>query len=131
MAVRILLQPTARGESAPATGSPLQPDVTTGAEAAWEQVLRAYAEALDEHRELLATVTHTDLGDLTVPHFRPPEGLPPLPQTMLAWAEALSRETDELVQQATEFLSRNRSSVAPVRLGRMAEESSSSFDQKA
>ncbi len=131
MAVRILLQPTARGESAPATGSPLQPDVTAGAEAAWEQVLRAYAAALDEHRELLATVAHTDLGDLTVPHFQAPEGLPPLPQTMLAWAEALSRETDELVQQATEFLSRNRSSIAPVRLGRVADDSPSSFDQKA
>ena len=131
MALRIVLQPTARGDDAPATGSPLPPDVTVSAEAAWEQALRAYAEALDEHRTLLATVAHTELGELTIAHFQPPEGLPPLPQTMLAWAEALSRETDELVQQATDFLSRNRSSVAPMRLGRIADESSSSFDQKA
>lgn len=128
MAVRILLQPVARGEDVSRAGSATPCDT---AEAAWEHVLHSYAEALDEHRSLMATVAHSDLGELIVPRFQPPAGLPPLPQTMLAWAEALARETDELVQQATEFLSRSRSSTAPSRLGRFSDDASSSFDRKA
>lgn len=127
MAVRILLQPTARRADAATDASD---DVTGAAEALWERVLREYALVLDQHRELLATVEHTELGELTVPHFQPPFGVPPLPESMLSWAEALSRETDELVQQATEFLARTRATAVPARLGRYSDDASSSFDRK-
>lgn len=127
MAVRILLQPTARRADGP-TDAPV--DIAGAAEVLWDRVLREYALVLDQHRELLATVEHTELGELTVPHFQPPLGVPPLPESMLSWAEALSRETDELVHQATEFLARSRASTSPVRLGRYSDDASSSFDRK-
>lgn len=127
MAVRILLRPaaTSASEPTPAAGS------TASAEAVWERVLRDYALTLDQHRELLATVEHTELGDVTVPHFQPPVGVPALPESMLSWAEALSRETDELVHQATEFLARTRAAATTPRMARFTDDANSSFDRKA
>lgn len=127
MAVRILLQPTAR-RAAESTDAPAE--AAGAAEVLWDRVLREYALLLDQHRELLATVEHTEVGELTVPHFQPPSGVPPLPESMLSWAEALSRETDELVHQATEFLARSRPATSPARLGRYSDDASSSFDRK-
>lgn len=130
MAARILLTPTVQREGTPV----VEPNPTVGGadpiEAVWERALRDYALVLDQHRELLARVEHTDAGEITVPHFEPPAGIPPLPESLLSWAEVLSRETEELVQQATEFLARTRPAATPVRSTSYLTDAASSFDRK-
>lgn len=96
----------------------------------WEQALSDYQHVLDQHRDLLARVEMGDEVLVVVPSFAPPTGIPPIPESMLAWAEALSRDTDELVHQATDFLERTRPAAAPPRLGRFLTDAASSFDRK-
>lgn len=129
MTARFVLQPAA-GPVVPSTPGPGAADCVGAVDTAWEQALSDYQHVLDQHRELLARVEQGEDVLVLVPAFAPPDGISPLPESMLSWAEALSRATDELVQQATEFLERTRPALTPTRVGRFVTESPTSFDRK-
>jgi hypothetical protein len=110
----------------------MTPSRSTSAEAQWEPVLRAYAALLDEHRVLLLTVGVEDFGDdsmALVPMFEAPTGMPPLPAAFAGWVAALERDTQGLIDLATEYLGKNRPS-AGLRLPRTPSETRSVIDWK-
>lgn len=110
----------------------MTPSRSTSAEALWEPVLRAYAALLDEHRVLLLTVGvegAVDESVMLVPPFEPPMGMPPLPAAFAGWVAALERDTQGLIDLATEFLEKNRPS-AGLRLPRTSSETRSVIDWK-
>ena len=110
----------------------MTPSRSTSAEALWEPVLRAYAALLDEHRVLLLTVGVEGVVDesvMLVPAFEPPTGMPPLPAAFAGWVAALERDTQGLIDLATEYLGKNRPS-AGLRLPRTSSETRSVIDWK-
>ena len=110
----------------------MTPSRSSSAEAHWEPVLRAYAAVLDEHRVLLLAAGADGVVDestMLVPPFEPPVGLPPLPASLAGWAAALERDTQGLIDLATDYLERNRP-TAGVRLPRTPSETRSVIDWK-
>jgi hypothetical protein len=110
----------------------MTPSRSTSAEAQWEPVLRAYAALLDEHRVLLLTVGVEGVVDesvMVVPPFEPPTGMPPLPASFAGWVAALERDTQGLIDLATEYLGKIRPS-AGLRLPRTSSETRSVIDWK-
>ena len=75
----------------------------------WEDVLRAYAAALDEHRVFLLSAQPEGLEagfDLVPIEFVPPESMPPLPVEFIDWARSLDAETAGLKEFASDLLIR-------------------------
>ena len=73
----------------------------------WDDVLRAYAAALDEHRAFLLSPHPEGFEhgqDLLGFSFVPPVGLPPCPVELLGRMEALQADTDGLVAYAADLL---------------------------
>ena len=75
----------------------------------WEDVLRSYAQSLDEQRAYLLTASPDELADgrsWMPPPFAPPATMPPMPPELESWAQALLRETEGLVQLTADALAR-------------------------
>jgi hypothetical protein len=82
----------------------------------WDEVLRAYADVLDDHRGFLAVVGPDGLDDdtaLVPPPFVVPSDLPPLPTELRGRADALLTEVAGLVALAGEMLVEHRPPMAP------------------
>ena len=75
----------------------------------WDDVLRSYAQSLDEQRAYLLSAEPDDLidgGHWLPPTFAPPASMPPMPDEFASWAHALLRDTEGLAQLAAEVLDR-------------------------
>jgi hypothetical protein len=75
----------------------------------WDDVLRSYAESLDEQRAYLLTAQPDELidgGRWMPPMFAPPASMPPMPDEFASWARALLRETEGLARLAADVLER-------------------------
>lgn len=71
----------------------------------WDDVLRSYADALDQHRALLLGVQPDDPDAAPVDvSFAPPDGLPPCPPELAPRLRALQQETTDLVELARSTL---------------------------
>lgn len=86
-------------EPARRDGTPASTDPT--GRRRWEDVLRSYADALDQHRALLLGVQPEGFeSDLALPTFVPPDDLPPCPAELAPRLRALQHETAGLVELA-------------------------------
>jgi hypothetical protein len=75
----------------------------------WDDVLRSYAQSLDDQRSFLLTAQPDQLvdgGSWMPPTFAPPAFMPPMPDEFVGWAQALLRDTEGLAQLAAEVLER-------------------------
>ena len=80
----------------------------------WDDVLRSYADALDQHRALLLGVHPEGFeSDLATVAFVPPDGLPPCPAEMAPRLRALELETAGLVELARSTLAELKPSAPP------------------
>ncbi|MCU1360323.1 MAG: hypothetical protein JWN99_1612 [Ilumatobacteraceae bacterium] len=73
----------------------------------WDDVLRAYAESLDEQRAYLLSAQPDELADSRTwmpPTFALPASMPPMPDEFASWAQALLRDTEGLAQLAADVL---------------------------
>lgn len=108
------------------------PDAAEAAAIAlWDDLLRAYAEVIEQQRAYLlslSAVEHLDEATLLPPQFRVPAGVPPMPSSFEPWAMSLLTETAGLTELAHQILS-DRPAIA--RAPRFASSSSgSTLDQK-
>lgn len=98
----------------------------------WDELLRAYAEVLEQQRAFLLSLGALDALDDIVwdePVFVAPAEVPPMPAGHLAWATSLLSETAGLAELAHGILSERPAAVA--RPPRFASASSgSTLDQK-
>jgi hypothetical protein len=103
------------------------------AAARWDDMLRAFAEIVEQQRAFLLTIDLDNPLDevaLAVPHLELPADMPPMPPEFATWASSLLRDTAGLTELATEALARH---PAPqVRRPRAFAEAAngSSMDQK-
>lgn len=103
--------------------------------ARWDDLLRAFAEVVEQQRAFLLTIdldSPVDDAALTVPWLELPDDMPPLPAELASWASSLLRDTAGLTELATEVLARHPApSVQRPRTRAFAEAASgSSMDQK-
>jgi len=76
--------------------------------AAWDGLLLAYAEFIEQQRAYLlslSAVEHLDDASLLPPQFHEPQGVPPMPASFEPWAMSLLTETAELTELARQILS--------------------------
>lgn len=81
----------------------------------WDELLRAFAEVLDDQRAVLLGVDADAVFDDSVvapPAFMPPAGAPPMPYELRSRAASLQRETDGLLELARELLGRLEPTIA-------------------
>ena len=81
----------------------------------WDEVLRAYACVVDEHRRTLISMRADGMvtDEFTPPpRFAPPSELGPMPTELLPRARALAAETAGLVELATELSTELRAAIA-------------------
>jgi hypothetical protein len=101
--------------------------------ALWEDLLRAYAETIEEQRSYLLSLSALDQVDeatIVPPVFEVPADVPPMPASFEPWAMSLLNETAGLAEIAHQILS-ERPAAAPPRPQRFASSASgSSLDQK-
>lgn len=89
----------------------------------WDDVLRAYAAALDEHRSVLTTMHADGIGPdpaLTAPRFVPPSGIGSLPAALHDRAVALLTQTAGLVELASQLSADLADAAPPVASARTA-----------
>lgn len=111
------------------------PDEAAQAEAAaleiWNDLLRGYAEAVEQQRAYLLTSGSLDDVDeamLVPPSFQIPAEVPPMPASLEPWALSLLTETAGLTEIAHQILSDRPASSRPMRFAAAA--SGSVLDQK-
>lgn len=76
--------------------------------AVWDDLLRAYAEAIEHQRAYLLSVGALDHADESVvapPAFEIPTDIPPMPSSFEPWAMSLLTETAGLTELAHGVLS--------------------------
>ncbi|MCB0998692.1 MAG: hypothetical protein R2713_10025 [Ilumatobacteraceae bacterium] len=104
--------------------------------AAWDDLLRAYAETIELQRSYLLSLSSLDDVDealLAVPGFEIPTDLPPMPASLERWATSLLSETAGLAALARQILDDRpaTASSGAARASRFAAApSGSSLDQK-
>lgn len=84
----------------------------------WDDVLRAYAAALDEHRAFLLSAQPEGLEagfDLVPIEFAPPASMPPLPAEFAERTRSLVAETEGLKELARDLLRRHQPQASPSR----------------
>lgn len=75
--------------------------------AIWDDLLRAYAETIEQQRSYLLSLGSVDDADevlLIPPTFDIPGDVPPMPASMEAWATSLLTETVGLAELAHQLL---------------------------
>ena len=80
---------------------------TTEAAARWDDLLRAFAEVVEQQRSFLLTIdldSPIDETALIVPQLDLPDDMPPLPPEMASWATSLLRDIAGLTELATHVL---------------------------
>jgi hypothetical protein len=97
----------------------------------WEDLLRAYAEVIEQQRSFLLTagaVEGADAAAFEPPLFEIPLDVPPLPAALESWATSLLSETAGLAEIAREILAARPANVRPQRFAPAA--GGSTLDQK-
>jgi len=101
----------------------------------WETVLSAYAASIAAHSDVLygldADASGLGPDDMidSISTLVLPDDMPPMPASLLAWAQALERETQNLIDLAAKYLASNRP-MASARIGRGQADSVSTLDRK-
>jgi hypothetical protein len=99
--------------------------------AVWDDLLRAYAEAVEQQRAYLLSLSSLDQVDdetLAPPMFEIPAHVPPMPTSLEAWAMSLLTETAGLAEIAHQILSDRPVATRPAR--HASSNSGSTVDQK-
>jgi hypothetical protein len=99
--------------------------------AVWDDLLRAYAEVIEQQRAYLLSLSSVDQVDeasLTAPMFHVPSGVPPMPTSFEPWAMSLLTETAGLTELAHQILSDRPVTPRPPRFA--SSSSGSTLDQK-
>lgn len=84
--------------------------------AIWDDLLRGYAELIEQQRTFLLTVGSVDPLDdalLEPPVFVIPQDAPPLPAALESWATSLLSETAGLAEIAHEILATRPAGARP------------------
>ncbi len=79
----------------------------TAATAIWDDLLRGYAETVEQQRSYLlslGSVGDVDTALLDRPVFEVPDHVPPMPAALEPWARALVAETEGLAGLAREIV---------------------------
>jgi hypothetical protein len=105
----------------------------TDAVARWDDLLRAFAEVVEQQRSFLLTIdldSPLDETALIVPQLELPDDMPPMPAEFGSWASSLLRDTAGLTELATQVLAAHP--APPTRRPRAFIEAASggSMDQK-
>lgn len=82
----------------------------------WEDLLRAYAEVIEQQRSFLLTVGAVEGADdaaFEPPLFGIPLDAPPMPAALESWATSLLAETAGLAEIAHEILAARPANVRP------------------
>lgn len=99
--------------------------------AIWDDLLRAYAETIEQQRSYLLSLGSIDDADeamLILPMFDIPDHVPPMPASMEPWATSLVTETVGLAELAQQLLGDRPVERRPQRFQSAA--SGSVLDQK-
>ncbi len=99
--------------------------------AVWDDLLRAYAEAIEQQRAFLLSLSSLDRVDdetLAPPGFEIPANVLPMPASLEPWAMSLLTETAGLTELAHQMLSDRPVVARPSRLALAS--SGSTLDQK-
>jgi len=99
--------------------------------AVWDDLLRGYAEVIEQQRSFLLSVGSLDQVDeamLVPPVFEIPADVPPMPAPYQAWATSLLSETAGLAELAHGILSDRPTTPRPPRF--VSVSSGSTLDQK-
>jgi len=99
--------------------------------AIWDDLLRAYAEVIEQQRGFLLSLGSLDMLDDVVwdePVFEIPADVPPMPAAYQDWATSLLSETAGLAELAHGILSDRPTTPRPPRF--VSVSSGSTLDQK-
>lgn len=103
------------------------------ARARWDDMLRAFADVVEQQRAFLLTIdlaNPIDEAALAVPALALPDDMPPIPDEFVPWASSLLRDTAGLTELAAGILAHHPAPQARRPRAFAEAASGSSMDQK-